>query len=84
MTDSDNTADSQAFCRRRPTLSTLCPGMEIEPPLCADAIAWNLILLGADCGLDGPTIARWLMKLEGFPMWPPLDALAQYLADAGL
>ena len=84
MTNSDNPADSQEFCRRRPTLSTVCPGMEVEPPLCGDAIAWQLILLGADCGLERAEIIDWLLKLDGFPLWPPHDRLADYLRDAGL
>lgn len=84
MTDSDNLTRPQGFCGRRPSLSTICPGMEIEPPLCGDAIAWNLILLGIDCGLEGPEIARWLVALDGFPMWPPHDALASLMRDAGL
>lgn len=58
--------------------------MEIEPPLCADAIAWQLILLGVDCGLSGKEIAQWLMRLDGYPFWPPHDQLALLLEDAGL
>lgn len=84
MPNSDNPADSQEFCRRRPTLSTICPGMEVEPPLCADAIAWNLILLGRDCGRDGPEIKRWLLHLEDVPFWPDRKTLAVLMRDAGL
>lgn len=84
MSDSDNPTDSQEFYGERRTLSTICPGMELTPGLSGDEIAWQLIRLGQDCGLDGPTIARWLMRLDGFPFWPPHDALAQYLEDAGL
>lgn len=84
MTNSDNTNDSQDFYRERRTLSTICPGMELTPGLSGDEIAWQLIRLGADCGLDGPTIARWLMRLDGFPFWPPHDQLALLLEDAGL
>lgn len=84
MTDSDNTADSQGFCGRRPSLSTICPGMEIEPPLCADAIAWQIILLGKDCGRSGAEIARWLLRLEDLPFWPDLETLTILIEDAGL
>lgn len=84
MTDSDNPAHSQGFCHRRPTLSTVCPGMEIEPPLCTDAIAWQIILLGADCGRSGEEIARWLMRLEDLPFWPDRATIALLLEDAGL
>ena len=84
MSHSENAQPPQGFCGRRPNLSTICPGMEIEPPLCGDAIAWNLILLGKDCGLGSAEIASWLKKLDGFPMWPPAERLADYLRDAGL
>ena len=84
MTNSDNTNDSQGFCFRRPSLSTICPGMEIEPPLCADAIAWQLILLGKDCGRSGSEIARWLLALEDVPFWPDPETLAILIEDAGL
>lgn len=84
MTDSDNPADSQEFCRRRPSLSTVCPGMEVEPPLCTDAIAWNLILLGLDCGRSGAEIAEWLIRLEDLPFWPDRETLKVLMQDAGL
>ena len=84
MTNSDNTADSQEFQRERRTLSTICPGMELTPGLSGDEIAWQLIRLGQDCGLDGPTIARWLMRLDGYPFWPDHESLALYIRDAGL
>lgn len=58
--------------------------MEIEPPLCADAIAWQLILLGKDCGRDGAEIARWLIALEDAPFWPDRETIAILLTDAGL
>lgn len=84
MTDSDNPADSQEFCRRRPSLSTVCPGMEVEPPLCTDAIAWNLILLGVDCGRSAEEIASWLHALEDVPFWPDDETIAILMRDAGL
>ena len=58
--------------------------MEIEPPLCADAIAWQLILLGKDCGRDGQEIARWLMLLQDVPFWPDLETIIVLMRDAGL
>ena len=84
MTDSDNTADSQAFCPRRTFLSAICPGMELEPPLCGDAIAWNLILLGRDCGLEAPALIDYLNRVKDFPFWPDDETVAILLADAGL
>lgn len=84
MSHSENTKPPQGFCGRRPNLSTICPGMEIEPPLCADAIAWQIILLGADCGRTGDEIAEWLTRLEDLPFWPDRESLAVYLRDAGL
>lgn len=84
MSNSDNPAYSQDFCRRRPSLSTVCPGMEIEPPLCTDAIAWQLILLGKDCGREPEEIARWLLLLEDVPFWPDRATIALLLEDAGL
>lgn len=84
MSDSDNPAQSQEFYGERRTLSTICPGMELTPGLSGDEIAWQLIRLGLDCGLDGPTIAQWLMRLDGFPFWPPHSELALLLEDAGL
>lgn len=84
MTNSENTAQSQGFCGRRPSLSTVCPGMELEPPLCADAIAWQLILLGKDCGREPEEIARWLLLLEDVPFWPDRATIALLLEDAGL
>lgn len=84
MTNSENTEDSQGVCRRRPSLSTICPGMEVEPPLCGDAIAWNLILLGKDCGRSGAEIARWLMLLQDVPFWPDLETIIVLMRDAGL
>lgn len=59
-------------------------GLTVPEPVSGDEIVWHLIRLGIDCGLDGKAIAGWLMKLEGFPMWPPPDALEVYLRDAGL
>lgn len=84
MSDSDNPTDSQAFCPRRTFLSAICPGMELEPPLCADAIAWQLILLGKDCGREPEEIARWLLLLEDVPFWPDRATIALLLEDAGL
>lgn len=84
MTNSENTEDSQGVCRRRPSLSTICPGMEVEPPLCTDAIVWNLILLGVDCGREPQEIARWLHALEDVPFWPDAETIAVLMRDAGL
>lgn len=58
--------------------------MEIEPPLCTDAIVWQLILLGVDCGRSGEEIASWLMRLEDLPFWPDRETIAILLQDAGL
>lgn len=52
-------------------------------PMSGDAIAWHLILLGRDCGLEATAMAQWLMRLDGFPMWPPHDQLALLMRDAG-
>lgn len=84
MSHSDNTAQSQAPCRFGPRLSSACPGMALEPPLCGDAIAWNLILLGKDCGRGGDEIARWLMLLRDVPLWPDVATLKTLMRDAGL
>lgn len=59
-------------------------GLSVPEPVSGDEIAWHLIRLGIDCGLEGPAIAAWLLRLEGFPLWPPREALKIYLADAGL
>ena len=58
--------------------------MEIEPPLCSDAIAWNLILLGKDCGRSSAEIIGWLTTLSDVPFWPDIETLAVLMADAGL
>lgn len=84
MSDSDNPRDSQAFCPRRTFLSAICPGMELEPPLCGDAIAWQLILLGKDCGRSLDEIVSWLLALRDVPFWPDLETIAVLLQDAGL
>ena len=84
MSDSDNTKPPQAFSEERPTVSAICPGMELTPGLSGDEIAWQLIRLGQDCGLTAPEIASYLLKLEGFPLWPDRESIALYLADAGL
>lgn len=84
MSNSDNTAQSQAPCRYGRRFSTACPGMALEPPLCGDAIAWNLILLGVDCGRPAEEITRWLLALEDVPFWPDRDTIAVLMADAGL
>lgn len=84
MSHSENTKPPQGFCGRRPSLSTICPGMEIEPPLCTDAIAWNLILLGKDCGRSDKEINGWLRALKNVPFWPDRETLKILLRDAGL
>ena len=84
MTDSGNPAESQESSGRKRTLSTIAPGLEILGPLSGDEIAWHLILIGVDCGMPGPEIARWLMKLSGYPFWPDVETLAVLLQDAGL
>ena len=84
MTDSENTAESQDSSGRKRTLSTIVPGMVFEGPLSGDEIAWHLIQIGRDCGLEGPDIARWLMKLVGYPMWPDIETLIVLMRDAGL
>lgn len=58
--------------------------MEVEPPLCTDAIVWNLILLGVDCGRSADEIARWLTALEDVPFWPDRETIALLMRDAGL
>ena len=84
MTDNDNPSDSQAFYEERPGASAICPGMELTPGLSGDEIAWQLIRLGQDCGLCAAEIAEYLLRLEGFPLWPDRESIALYLADAGL
>ena len=84
MSNSDNPAQSQAILGKRPTLSTVCPGMELTPGLSGDEIAWQLIRLGMDCGRSGEEIARYLLKLEGFPFWPDRATIAMLLWEAGL
>ena len=83
MTDSGNPAESQDSSGRIRTSSTIAPGIVFEGPISGDEIAWHLILIGKDCGLDGPTIAAWLMKLDGYRFWPDHESLAVYLRDAG-
>lgn len=84
MSNSDNPADPQEFCRRRPTLSTVCPGMELDPPMSGDEIAWQIILLGKDCGHSASEIASWLMRLQEVPFWPDLETIIVLMRDAGL
>ena len=84
MSHSDNTQHSQAPCRygRRP--SRVCPGMELWPPLCGDAIAWNLILLCVDTGRSTEQIARWLLALKDVPFWPQEEIILELMRAAGL
>ena len=84
MSDSGKPTDSQAILGKRPTLSTVCPGMELTPGLSGDEIAWQLIRLGSDCGRSGEEIARWLIRLEDLPLWPDRKTIALLLWEAGL
>ena len=84
MSDSGNSADSQAFYENRPTQSDICPGMELTPGLSGDEIAWQLIRLGMDAGRSGEEIARWLILLEDVPFWPDRKTIALLLWEAGL
>ena len=50
-------------------------------PLSGPEIAYELILLGQDAGLPAAEIARFLLRLDGFPGWPDIEELARLMAD---